>query len=114
MTATATTLVAAQDLPSSTGLLYTSPTTGKGSRIDAAVAVNHSGATKTINLYCVPFGGTAGTSNIVHQTMSLAAGETAILYGLLGTRLAPGDFLSGDASSATSVNIRVNGVEISG
>jgi hypothetical protein len=114
-TATPATFVAAQDLSNvSATLLYTSPTSGKGSRIDAAVVNNHSGAAKTINLYAVPFAGTAGTSNILLQTLSLAAGETRILFEVLGLRLAPGDFLAGDASAAASTNIRVSGVEFTG
>lgn len=114
MTATATVLIAQADMPNATTLAYTSPVAGKGSRIDYFVATNHSGATKSINVYVVPFGGTAGTANIVLQAVSLVAGESRVLFELLGRRMAPGDFISGDASAATSVSWCATGVELTG
>ena len=112
MTTTPATLVARADLPIATTTVYTSPTSGKGSRIDYAEATNYSGAAKTINVYLVPFGGAAANSNLVIQAASLAAGEARVLFELLGARLAPGDVIAWSASSATSVNGAITGVEL--
>ena len=112
MTATPATLIAQADLPNVTTLAYTSPTAGKGSRIDYFALTNHSAAAKTANIYVVPFGGTAVAANQVIQSLSLAAGECRVMFELLGRRLAPGDFLSWDASAATSVSGCATGVEI--
>lgn len=112
MTSSSAVLIPQADIPNATTLAYTSPTAGKGSRIDYFTVTNHSVATKSINVYIVPFGGTAVAANQVLQTLSLAIGETRVLFELLGRRLNPGDFISWDASAATSVSGSATGVEL--
>ena len=111
MTSSSAILIPQVDIPNATILAYTSPVAGKGSRIDYFAVTNHSGATKSINVFIVPFGSTAIAVNQVLQTLSLAIGETRVLFELLGRRMNPGDFISWDASAATSVSGSATGVE---
>jgi hypothetical protein len=112
MTSTAATFIASQDAPNATTTAYTSPTAGKGSRIDYFVCTNHSAGTVNVSIWSVPFGGTAADSNLRVKAQALAAGESRVMFELLGERLAPGDFLAWSASAATSINGKASGVEL--
>lgn len=112
MTATAKLLVAAQDLANASALLYTSPAAGKGTWIDKVTAVNHDAAAHTVTFNHVPSAGSAADANLVVQAKSIAAGATDTLPELVGKFLPPGAALYGFADAATSVNIEINGREL--
>lgn len=112
MTTTPKVLIAAQDVPNSATVLYTSPASGKGTWIDKATTTNYSGSTATLSINLVPSGGSAGNSNLLIKARSLAASATDQLPELAGKFLNPGDFISVQAGTATAVNIAVNGREL--
>lgn len=112
MTSTPKVLIAAQDLPNASTLLYTSPVGGKGTWIDKATSTNHSGAAQTVTFYHVPVSGAAAASNLVVDAKSIADKATDLLPELVGKFLNPGDMIYGLCGAATSVNIDVNGREL--
>lgn len=79
--------------------------------IDNITFTNISAATVVISANIVPSGGSAGASNRVMQSTSLAPGDR-IEQVFEGQYLNPGDSLSTIADIADSVVIRVNGREL--
>ena len=112
MTATPKVIVAAQDLANASALLYTSPANGKGTWIDKATATNHVAATHTVTVYLVPSGGSAGGTNVAVQAKPVAAAATDLLPEVVGKFLGPGDMIYAFADAAASVNIGINGREL--
>jgi hypothetical protein len=112
MSSTAKVIVPAQDLPNAAALLYTSPANGKGTWIDKATAVNHSGSVQTITFYLLPSGGSALVSNLVVDQKSIADKATDMLPEMIGKFIAPGDMIYGLAAAVTAVNIAINGREL--
>lgn len=80
--------------------------------IDKFTGTNTSGGAVTLIVHIVPFGGTAGVSNQISSTKSLAANEVYTFPELVGQVLASGEFISTIASAATSITIRASGREI--
>jgi hypothetical protein len=112
MSSTPKVLVAAQDLANASATLYTSPPTGKGTWIDKATACNHSGGTRTVTFNVVPSGGATANANLAVDAKSIADKATDLLPELVGKYLAPGDFITGLADTATSVALSINGREL--
>lgn len=112
MTSTAKLLLASADLPNAPALLYTSPAGGKGTWIDKATAMNHSGAAATIQLNHVPNGGSALAANIVVNTKSIADKATDLLPEIVGKFIPPGAAIYGLCSAATAVAFELNGREL--
>ena len=115
MTATPKVIIAAQDAPSSTTTLYTSPAAasgGKGTWVDKFTAHNHTAAAVSLTIYIVPSGGSAADSNKLIAAMGLAAGFTDTLPEVVGKFLNPGDFIAVVASAATSISVAANGREL--
>lgn len=108
MTATPKQLVAPQDLANAAATLYTSPAAGKGTWIDKATAVNHSGGARTVSLF---IGGT-GAINTVVNTKSIADKATDTLPELVGHFIPPGGTLAGNADAAAGVNVVISGREL--
>jgi hypothetical protein len=54
----------------------------------------------------------AGNSNLITKTKTLAAGEVYTFPELVGQVLGIGDFISTIAGTATSINMRVSGREV--
>jgi len=67
---------------------------------------NYSGTTITINVYVVPSGGTAQTTNIVYSGLELTANDTYQIY-LGGEKLILSNGDSIQASSSVSPGITV-------
>ena len=80
--------------------------------IDKFTATNYDTAAQTISVNLVTLADTAGNQNLIVKTKTLQAGETYTFPEIVGQALAPGGFISTDASAATAVNIRSNGREI--
>lgn len=81
--------------------------------IDKFTATNYSVAAATISVNLVTSGGAAGNDNLITKTKTLQAGEVYTFPELVGQVLAPSGFISTLAGTASSVNIRVSGREIS-
>lgn len=92
-------------LPATKGTLYTVPAS-TNTIIKTITLVNTSGSAVTVNLYL----NLSGTSRrIIPMDLSLGAGE--LLETDADYTLEAGDLIEGDASSATTVDYTINGVE---
>ena len=80
--------------------------------IDKFTATNTTAGNVTISVNLVTALGTAGASNLIVDTRSLAPDETYTFPELVGQALDPSGFISTIASAATSLTIRANGREI--
>ena len=80
--------------------------------IDKFTATNTSAANVTISVNLVTTGGTAGASNLIVDTRSIAPDETYTFPELVGQALEAGGFISTIVSAATALTIRASGREI--
>lgn len=80
--------------------------------IDKFTATNTTAGNVTISVNLVTAAGTAGASNLIVDTRSLAPDETYTFPELVGQALDPSGFISTIASSASALTIRSNGREI--
>ena len=80
--------------------------------IDKFTATNYSAAAATISVNLVTAAGSASNDNLVVKTKTLQAGETYTFPELVGQALAPGGFISTIAGTASAINIRASGREI--
>lgn len=80
-------------------------------RIDKCTVCNNSGGAVTFDLYLVPTGGTAGVTNQIIKTKSVADKETYTCPEAVGHWLESGGFISAGASAATSLTLVVSGIE---
>ncbi len=106
--------VATALLTDTAATLYTS--TGKStpigaicrSKIQNIVFCNTDSSARTITVYLITSGGTAGASNTILSAKSLAAGETYIFDCGDGIAMANGDFIQGKASVTNVVTHRIS------
>lgn len=86
--------------------------TGVNAIIDKFTATNYSAAAATISVNLVTLAGTAGNLNLITKTKTLQPSEVYTFPELVGQVLSPGDFISTIAGTATSINMRVSGREV--
>jgi hypothetical protein len=86
--------------------------TGVTAIIDKFTATNYSATPATISVNLVTTAGTAGNLNLITKTKTLAASEVYTFPELVGQVLGIGDFISTIAGTATSINIRASGREV--
>ncbi len=110
MTVTPKVLIAAKQAEAAQTTQYTS--TGLKTIIDKFTATNTSGSAATLSVNIVTSAGSAGDSNLITKTKSLAASEVYTFPEIVGQCLEAGDFISTIASAATSITIRSNGRQI--
>ena len=110
MTVTVTVLVPAQTINNTQTTMYTA--TGVTAIIDKFTATNYSGTAATISVNLVTSGGTAGNNDLIVKTKTLQASETYTFPELVGHVLRPGGFISTLAGTASAINIRVSGREV--
>ena len=110
MTVTVTVLVPAQTANNTQSTVYTA--TGVTAIIDKFTATNYSGTAATISVNLVTSGGTAGNNDLIVKTKTLPASETYTFPELVGHVLRPGGFISTLAGTASAINIRVSGREV--
>ena len=110
MTVTVTTLVPAQTANNTQSTVYTA--TGVTAIIDKFTATNYSATAATISVNLVTSGGTAGNNDLIVKTKTLQASETYTFPELVGHVLRPGGFISTLAGTASAINIRVSGREV--
>ena len=110
MTVTVTVLVPAQTANNTQSTVYTA--SGVTAIIDKFTATNYSGAAATISVNLVTSGGTAGNNDLIVKTKTLQASETYTFPELVGHVLRPSGFISTIAGTASAINIRVSGREV--
>ena len=110
MTVTVTVLVPAQTANNTQSTMYTA--TGVTAIIDKFTATNYSATAATISVNLVTSGGTAGNNDLIVKTKTLQASETYTFPELVGHVLRPGGFISTLAGTASAINIRVSGREV--
>ena len=90
---------------------YTS--TGVQTIIDKFTATNYSGSAATISVNLVAPSGSTGNDNLIVKTKTLQPSETYTFPELVGQVIVLGGFISTIAGTATAINIRASGREIS-
>ena len=80
--------------------------------IDKFTATNYSATAATISVNLVTAADSAGNNNLIVKAKSLQPAETYTFPEIVGAALAPGGFISTLAGTASAVNIRATGREI--
>ena len=111
MTVTAKNLVPAKTVEATQTTQYIA--NGVTTIIDKFTATNYSGSSATISVNLVTATGTASNDNLIIKQRTLAASETYIFPELVGQILPSGGFISTIAGTASAINMRVSGREIS-
>ena len=81
--------------------------------IDKFTATNYSAVAATLSINLVTSGDTAGNQNLITKTKTLQAAEVYTFPEIVGQVLAASGFISTLAGTATSINIRASGREVS-
>lgn len=110
MTVTVKVLVPAKTAENSQTTQYTA--TGVTAIIDKFTATNYSGAAATVSVNLVTVSGSSGSDNLIVKTKTLQPAETYTFPELVGQVLDAGGFISTIAGSASAINIRVSGREV--
>lgn len=80
--------------------------------IDKFTATNFSGTSATISVNLVTVTGSTSNSNLITKTKTLQPSEVYTFPELVGQVLNAGDFISTIAGTATAINMRVSGREV--
>lgn len=110
MTVTVKVLVPAKIVEATQTTQYTA--TGVTTIIDKFTATNYNSAAATISVNLVTSAGSAGNLNLITKTKTLQPSEVYTFPELVGQVLNPGDFISTIAGTASSINMRVSGREV--
>ena len=110
MTVTVKVLVPAKFAENTQTTQYTA--TGVTTLIDKFTATNITALAATISVNLVTLTGTAGNTNLITKTKTLQASEVYTFPELVGQVLGNGDFISTIAGTASAINIRVSGREV--
>ena len=81
--------------------------------IDKFTATNYSSSVATISVNLVTALDAAGNQNLIVKTKSLQPSETYTFPEIVGAALAPSGFISTIAGTASAINIRSSGREVS-
>jgi hypothetical protein len=110
MTVTAKVLVPAKTVEAAQTRQYTA--TGVTTIIDKFTATNYSGSAATISVHLVTAADVASNNNIITRLRTLQPSEVYTFPELVGQVLSPSAFISTIAGTASAINIRVSGREI--
>ena len=110
MTVSVKVLVPAKFAENSQTTQYTA--TGVTAIIDKFTATNISASAATISVNLVTTAGSAGNTNLITKTKALQPSEVYTFPEIVGQVLASGDFISTIAGTASAINIRVSGREV--
>jgi hypothetical protein len=110
MTVTVKVLVPAKTAENAQTTQYTA--SGVTAIIDKFTATNYSASTVVISVNLVTAATSAGNDNLIVKTKALQPSETYTFPELVGHSLMPSGFISTLAGTASAVNIRVSGREI--
>jgi hypothetical protein len=111
MTVTVKVLVPAKIAEAAQTTQYTA--TNVTTIIDKFTATNYSATAATLSVNLITSGDTAGNQNLIMKLKTLQPSETYTFPELVGQVLAPSGFISTIAGTASAINIRVSGREIS-
>ena len=111
MTVTAKNLVPAKTVEATQTTQYTA--NNVTTIIDKFTATNYSASSATISVNLVTATGTANNSNLIVKQRTLAPSETYLFPELVGHILPSGGFISTIAGTASAINMRVSGREVS-
>ena len=111
MTVSVRVLVPAKIVENTQTTQYTA--TGVTAIIDKFTATNYSATAATISVNLVTVSGSApDNANLITKTKTLQASEVYTFPELVGQVLGIGDFISTIAGTATAINMRVSGREV--
>lgn len=110
MTVTAKVLIPAKTAEDSQTTQYTA--NGVTTIIDKFTATNYSVAAATISVNIVTSASISGNGNLIVKTKTLQPSETYTFPEIVGQILGNGDFISTIAGTASAINIRASGREI--
>ncbi len=110
MTVTVKVLVPAKTVENTQTTQYTA--TGVTAIIDKFTATNYSATAATISVNLVTVAGSAGNNNLIIKTKTLQPAEVYTFPELVGQVLGIGDFISTIAGTASAINMRVSGREV--
>ena len=110
MTVTVKNLVPSKTVENAQTTQYTA--TGVTTIIDKFTATNYNTAAATISVNLVTATDTAGNQNLITKTKTLQPSEVYTFPEIVGQVLAPGGFISTIAGTASSINIRASGREV--
>ena len=110
MTVTAKNIVPPKTVENTQTTQYTA--TNVTTIIDKFTATNYSASPATISVNLVTSADTAGNQNLIVKNKILAASECYTFPELVGQILNVGSFISTIAGTASAVNMRVSGREI--
>lgn len=110
MTVTVKVLVPAKTAENTQTTQYTA--NGVTAIIDKFTVTNYSANAATISVNLVTSATIVGNSNLITKSKTLQASEVYTFPELVGQILSPGDFISTIAGTASAINIRVSGREV--
>ena len=110
MTVTVKVLVPAKIVEATQTTQYTA--NGLTAIVDKFTATNYSATAATISVNLVTTSGSAGNLNLITKTKTLQPTEVYTFPELVGQVLNSGDFISTIAGTATAINMRVSGREV--
>ena len=87
--------------------------TGVTTIIDKFTDTNYSAVAATLSVNLVSSSGSAGNDNLVTKTKTLQPAEVYTFPEIVGQVLAPSGFISTLAGTASAINIRCSGREVS-
>ncbi len=110
MTVTTTVLVPAKTVENTQTTQYTA--INVKAIIDKFTATNYSASAVTLSVNIVTSGDSAASANLISKLKTLQASETYTFPELVGQVLLAGGFISTIADTASAINMRVSGREI--
>ena len=110
MTVTVKNLVPAKSVEAAQTTQYIA--NGVTAIIDKFTATNYTGSPVTISVNLVTNTFTAGSTNLITNTKTLQGSEVYTFPELVGQVLSPGSFISTIAGTASAINMRVSGREV--
>jgi hypothetical protein len=110
MTVTSKVLIPAKTVEATQTKQYTA--TNVTTIIDKFTVTNYSASAATISVNLVTAAGTAGDSNLITKNRTLQPSEVYTFPELVGQVLSPAAFISTIAGTASAINIRVSGREV--
>jgi hypothetical protein len=112
MTVTARNLVPAKLVENTQTTQYTVPTNATAVIIDKFTATNISSSAATISVNLVTGSDTTGNQNLITKAKTLNASEVYTFPELVGQILPNAAFISTIAGTASAINMRVSGREV--
>jgi hypothetical protein len=110
MTVTVKVLIPAKTAENTQTTQYTA--TGVTTIIDKFTATNYSATAATISVNLVTGGDTSGNQNLITKTKTLQPAEVYTFPEIVGQVLSPTAFISTIAGTASAINIRASGREV--